>query len=111
MLFRDLHVEVDRHRVVLIAGDTTVATAHWDGRSLSERTGPLDAAGWGELESRLAQDESEALAAAATDAHDEAGVDLTLIDWMLGLTPTERLAFLQQHAAALAPFVKDDAAQ
>jgi hypothetical protein len=27
----------------------------------------------------------------------QAGIDLTLIRWMLGLTPTQRLAVLQDH--------------
>jgi hypothetical protein len=29
--------------------------------------------------------------------YSEDGVDLTLIRWMLSLTPAERLAFLQRH--------------
>jgi hypothetical protein len=29
--------------------------------------------------------------------YSEDGIDLTLIDWMLSLTPAERLAFLQKH--------------
>jgi hypothetical protein len=32
--------------------------------------------------------------------HDEAGVDLTLIRWMLGLPPRERLRLLQQQINA-----------
>jgi len=30
--------------------------------------------------------------------YSEDGVDLTLIRWMLSLTPAERLQFLQRHA-------------
>ena len=33
--------------------------------------------------------------------HSEDGVDLTLIRWMLSLTPAERLDVLQQHARAI----------
>jgi len=109
VLFRGLPVVVDRHRVVLTTGEGGQATARWDGRRLTERTGLLD--DWDELEAQLVRDEAEALAAAAVDSVDEAGVDLTLIDWMLGLSPTERLQFLRQHAAALAPFVDADAAE
>ncbi len=29
------------------------------------------------------------------------GVDLTLIRWMLSLTPAERLEFLEQHLSAM----------
>ncbi|MBI5086744.1 MAG: hypothetical protein HZB13_19380 [Acidobacteria bacterium] len=32
--------------------------------------------------------------------YNEAGVDLTLVRWMLSLTPQERLAWLQGHANA-----------
>jgi hypothetical protein len=34
---------------------------------------------------------------AADSIYDENGVDLTLIRWMLSLTPAERLATLQDH--------------
>jgi len=34
--------------------------------------------------------------------YNEDGVDLTLIRWMLSLTPAERLAFLQRQMNALA---------
>jgi hypothetical protein len=33
--------------------------------------------------------------------HSEDGVDLTLIRWMLSLTPAERLQVLQQHIRAI----------
>ena len=33
--------------------------------------------------------------------HSEDGVDLTLIRWMLSLTPLERLQVLQQHLNAI----------
>jgi len=33
--------------------------------------------------------------------HSEDGVDLTLIRWMLSLTPEERLEALQSHARAM----------
>ncbi len=35
-------------------------------------------------------------------SHSEDGVDLTLIRWMLSLTPAERLEVLQQHIWAIA---------
>lgn len=34
--------------------------------------------------------------------HSEDGVDLTLIRWMLSLTPAERLQVLQRHLRAIA---------
>lgn len=36
-----------------------------------------------------------------TDEHSEDGVDLTLIRWMLSLTPGERLAVLQDQVDSL----------
>jgi hypothetical protein len=33
--------------------------------------------------------------------YSEDGVDLTLIRWMLSMTPAERLQFLQRHANAI----------
>ncbi|MHB1424161.1 MAG: hypothetical protein ACYC3I_13375 [Gemmataceae bacterium] len=35
-------------------------------------------------------------------SHSDDGVDLTLIRWMLSLTPLQRLEVLQQHNQALA---------
>jgi hypothetical protein len=39
--------------------------------------------------------------ARGTDAFDAAGVDVTLIDWMLSLTPPERLEALFVHATSM----------
>ena len=36
-----------------------------------------------------------------TEDYDETGVDLTLIRWMLSLTPLERLDVLQQNTDAI----------
>jgi hypothetical protein len=33
--------------------------------------------------------------------YSEDGVDLTLIRWMLSMTPAERLQFLQRHASRI----------
>jgi hypothetical protein len=35
-------------------------------------------------------------------SHSEDGIDLTLIRWMLSLTPRQRLEVLQQHNLAIA---------
>jgi hypothetical protein len=40
--------------------------------------------------------------AQALPMYSEDGVDLTLIRWMLSLTPTERLQMLQQNVQSLA---------
>lgn len=106
MRFRGADVLVDRHQVVLTTAAGVLATARWDGSVLTDRSGTLE--DWAELERLLARDEADTLAAASAGSHDEAGVDVTLIDWMLSLSPTERLLFLRKHAAALAPFVPAD---
>ena len=41
-------------------------------------------------------------------AFDDDGVDLTLIDWMLALTPADRLAVLQGFARTLLELRHDD---
>ena len=41
------------------------------------------------------------------NAFDAAGVDLTQIDWMLSLTPFERLQVLYGTAASLARLIPD----
>jgi hypothetical protein len=46
-----------------------------------------------ERDPRLPADESA--------GYSEDGVDLTLIRWMLSLTPAERLQFLQRHVNAI----------
>ena len=47
-------------------------------------------------------DPEEPTAQISLPSHSEDGVDLTLIDWMLSLTPLERLQVLEQNATAIA---------
>jgi len=47
------------------------------------------------------------LADSQAAAFDEAGVDLTLIDWMLSLSPLERLEAMQVHGRSVASLVPD----
>lgn len=49
----------------------------------------------------LPKRESNSLDDSELPTHSEDGVDLTLIRWMLSLTPEERLDVLQSHARAL----------
>ncbi len=39
--------------------------------------------------------------AGLSETHSEDGVDLTLIRWMLSLTPAERLDVLQRHVSSI----------
>jgi hypothetical protein len=43
----------------------------------------------------------ESESARQTDTHSEDGVDLTLIRWMLSLTPAERLDVLQRNVSSI----------
>ena len=43
--------------------------------------------------------------------YSEDGVDLTLIRWMLSLTPAERLQFLQNHVNAILAIQRLNAGQ
>ena len=45
----------------------------------------------------------------AEPTHSPDGVDLTLIRWMLSLTPTQRLEVLQAHIDAIRRLKGDDA--
>jgi hypothetical protein len=109
ILVRGRRIEV-RREVVL------VATGSWDGCSIGDRVGTLAPTGvpsdeealWTEIASEIAKDEETALVQAASSTYDAEGVDLSLIDWMLTMTPTDRLRTLERHAAGLAPFVPDD---
>lgn len=100
-----LEVLVDRREVVVRQGETIVATGEWTGR-LEVRSGVLDEETHANIAAAIAEDEARALASAT--AYDDSGVDLTLIDWMLTLTPSERLRVLLRHAAGLAGFIPDD---
>ena len=78
------------------------------GRRLDDRDGSLSDEEWAALESAIRADEDQAVAESEATAQDDEGVDVTLIDWMLSLTPTERLRVLMRHASGLAGFVRDD---
>jgi len=45
--------------------------------------------------------------AKGTDAFDATGVDVTLIDWMLSLTPRQRLEALFEYATSIARLSPD----
>ncbi len=47
------------------------------------------------------------LAESQAAAFDEAGVDLSLIDWMLSLSPLERLEAMEAHGRSLASLIPD----
>ena len=57
--------------------------------------------------SRSESDAEQELERLNDRAFDASGVDLTQIDWMLSLTPLERLSVLYETAASLARLMND----
>ncbi|WP_437953748.1 hypothetical protein WME98_25870 [Sorangium sp. So ce296] len=100
---------VDGPRVDILRDGIIVATGRWTGQrieqsaaclvqgdvaDLDEALAASDAI-YAELEERLAAEEAAALAA---PTYNEEGVDLTLIDWVLDMTPRERLEMIESYA-------------
>ncbi|WP_437762052.1 hypothetical protein WMF27_01440 [Sorangium sp. So ce281] len=100
---------VDGHRVDVLRDGVVVATGRWTGQrieqspacliegdivDLDEALAASDAI-YAELEERLAAEEAAALAVPTCN---EEGVDLTLIDWVLDMTPRERLEMIESYA-------------
>lgn len=102
---------VNGHRVDILRDGVIVATGRWTGQRIEQSAAclvgeevkdPDEAFAtsdeiYAALEARLAAEEAAAL---ATPAYDEEGVDLTLIDWVLDMTPRERLEMLESYAGA-----------
>ena len=51
--------------------------------------------------------QDEAILAEQAGAYDSSGVDLTLVDWMLSLSPRERLEALFVHGESIARLLDD----
>lgn len=80
-----------------------VATGRWTGNTIEGCPAWLTALEGvlANLEVGLIEEERASLAlveASTRNAYNEEGVDVSLIDWMLGLSPLERLAVLQDAA-------------
>lgn len=89
----------------------TTASGRWRGGRVIERSGRLDPwdddAAWKAVESALQRESDAFLAAAVSGAYDEHGVDITQIDRMLSLTPTDRLAVLDGERRSIARLLSD----
>ncbi|WP_129344619.1 hypothetical protein [Sorangium cellulosum] len=100
---------MDGHRVDILRDGVIVATGRWTGQRIEQSAACLvqdeiedpdealeaSDAIYAKLEEQLAAEEAAALAA---PAYDEQGVDLTLIDWVLDMTPRERLEMIESYA-------------
>src|SRR5437879_3195469 len=89
---------IDFDRVSILRRGALVGSARWTGRRIEERPSGLkpeapeeEDAIFEALEAGLAGEAAAELAELQAAAYDEEGVDLTLIRWMLSLSPRERL--------------------
>ena len=104
MRVNDLEVELDDETVHVLRGGEEVARAGWTGRAIvppPASNAPVAAIDWHAIERALIEDIDAELEARRSAAYDSAGVDLTLIDWMLSLSPRERLEALSIHGRSI----------
>lgn len=104
---------VDDGRVLILRENVLVGTGRWTGTRIEDLSlqvppepVPYARADHGAeaealiqaLERRLNEEETEAIAAVSASACNADGIDLTLIDWILRLTPGERFDVLENYA-------------
>ncbi len=101
----DLTAIVEGSAVRVLRSGTAVGSCRFSGEHLvdyqGEPLGPTESAhetALSLLAERLLADARAELAAMNEAAHDEQGVDVSLIRWMLSLTPLERLQQLEAQS-------------
>lgn len=106
MEFGPYNVTVDRHQVRVFRNDALVGTGRWTGTSIEDFDSPLDldvgsddSAVLAELAQALQQEELTFITAINANAYNSDGVDLTLIDWILAMSPRERFDVLETYTA------------
>lgn len=117
MLPRPYRVTVDRNDALVFRETVLVGRARWTGSRIEGLSAPLipaapdedeaaraarlaeEEAVLAELARTVREEEEAAIAALHANAYDAEGVDLTLIDWLLHLTPRERLDVLEGYTA------------
>jgi hypothetical protein len=104
MRVNDLEVELEGETVRVLRAGQEVARSGWTGRAIipppTSRV-PAPTIDWHAIERALIEDIDAELEARRSAAYDAAGVDLTLIDWMLSLSPRERLEALSIHGRSI----------
>jgi hypothetical protein len=100
---------VEHDRVSIFRCGVVVGTGRWTGRRILDRPPGLkreapqaEDAFFAALEAGLAEEGAAEVAAMQASAYDEQGVDVTLIRWMLSLSPRERLKVLDDYARSMA---------
>ncbi|MEO7327025.1 MAG: hypothetical protein ABI193_00500 [Minicystis sp.] len=101
---RPYRVTVDRHQVLVFREDQLVGKGRWTGAVIEGVEPPLlpdapaeEAALLASLGQAVAAEEAAAVAAINANACNAEGVDLTLIDWILRMTPRERFDVLESY--------------
>ena len=104
MALQPYRVTVDRHQVLVFRDELLVGTGRWTGRAIEDLRPPLmpeapaeEAALLASLGQALAEEEAAAIASLNAGACNAEGVDLTLIDWILRMTPRERFDVLESY--------------
>jgi hypothetical protein len=99
---------IDLDRVHISRNGALVGTGRWTGRRIEDRPSGLapetpsqEEKIFAALEAGLLEEAERELAEMQAQAYDEDGVDRSLIRWMLGLTPRERLRVLEDHSRSL----------
>lgn len=99
---------IDLDRVQISRNGVLVGTGRWTGRRIEDRPSGLapetpsdEEKIFAALEAGLLEEAERELAEMQAQAYDEDGVDRSLIRWMLGLTPRERLRVLEDHSRSL----------
>jgi hypothetical protein len=104
----DYAATVDLDRVMIFRNGVLAGTGRWTGRRIEDRPSGLvagtpdeEARLFAALEAGLVEEAAREVAEMQARAYDEDGVDRTLIQWMLSLTPRERLRVLEDHNRSL----------
>lgn len=105
---------VDLDRVSIHRGDVLVGHGRWTGRRLLDRPSGLRPEAPEEeetiflaLEAGLIEEAAAELAEMQSSAYDDEGVDLTMIRWMLTLSPRDRLRALDDYRRSMAGLLND----
>ena len=104
---------MDGWRIDILRDGVVMGHGRWTGNSIVERTVTIypddparEAALHDEWVAMVNADVDATLAAAPPNVNED-GVDLALIDWMLSLTPTERVQVLQNWVNTFGGFVEE----
>lgn len=104
-----LSATIDGSTVRVAVGGALAGTGRFTGNRIADYQGELlgetreaHEAALAALAERLLAQGAEEVEAMQREAYDEDGVDMSLIRWMLSLTPRERLRALDDHSRSLA---------